>query len=110
VFVNKEVDPGLLATLRSDLVPWIKTNAPASAELQQRMRDDPRQHWFTLVFDREAYSPEFFGDMKQERIAILSYHKYPGEDWRVEEFAECSVRLASGEEVRRSQTISWTIV
>jgi hypothetical protein len=99
LFVNKEVDPGLLATLRSDLVPWLKTNAPASAELHQRMRDDPRQHWFTLVFDREAYSPEFFGDMRQERIAILSYHKYPGEDWPVEEFAECSVRLASGEEI-----------
>jgi hypothetical protein len=99
VFVNKEVDPGLLATLRGELAPWLKTNAPASAELQQRMRDDPRRHWFTLVFDREAYSPEFFGDMKQERIAILSYHKYPGEDWPVEEFAECGVRLASGEEV-----------
>jgi len=99
VFVNKEVDPGLLATLRSDLVPWLTTNAPASAELQQRMRDDPRQHSFTLVFDREAYSPEFFGDMKRERIAILSYHKYPGEDWPVEEFAECRVRLGSGEEV-----------
>lgn len=99
LFVNKEVDPGLLTTLRSDLVPWLKTNAPASAELQQRMRADPRQHWFTLVFDREAYSPDFFGDMQQERIAILSYHKYPGENWAVEEFTECSVRLASGEEV-----------
>ena len=99
VFVNKEVDPGLLATLRSDLVPWLKTNAPASAELQERMGVDARQHWFTLVFDREAYSPEFFGEMQQERIAILSYHKYPGEDWPVEEFAACSVRLASGEDV-----------
>jgi hypothetical protein len=99
VFVNKEVDPGLLATLRSDLVPWLETNAPASGELQQRMRDDPRQHRFTLVFDREAYSPEFFAEMKLRRIAVLSYHKYPGEDWPVEEFAAGSVRLASGEEV-----------
>ena len=99
VFVNKEVDPGLLATLRSDLVPWLETNAPASDELQQRMRDDPRQHRFTLVFDREAYSPGFFAEMKTRRIAILSYHKYPGEDWPVEEFTDCSVRLASGEEV-----------
>jgi hypothetical protein len=99
VFVNKEVDPGLLATLRSDLVPWLEANAPASAELQQRMRDDPRQHRFTLVFDREAYSPEFFAAMKPKRIAILSYHKYPGQDWPVEEFAACSVQLASGEEV-----------
>jgi hypothetical protein len=99
VFINKEVDPGLLATLRSDLVPWLETNAPASAELQQRMRDDPRQHWFTLVFDREAYSPELFAGMKSRRIAILTYHKYPGADWPVEEFSQCSVRLASGEEV-----------
>jgi len=99
VFVNKEVDPGLLATLRNDLVPWLETNAPASEELQQRMRDDPLQHRFTLVFDREAYSPEFFAEMKLRRIAILSYHKYPGEDWPAEEFADCSVRLAGGEEV-----------
>jgi len=99
VFVNKEVDPGLLATLRSDLVPWLETNAPASGPLQQRMRDDPRQHRFTLVFDREAYSPDFFLEMRQKRIAILSYHKYPGEGWPVEEFADCRVRLVSGEQV-----------
>jgi hypothetical protein len=72
VFVNKEVDPGLLATLRDDLVPWLETNAPASGQLQQRLRDDPRQHRFTLVFDREGYSPEFFAEMKLRRIAILS--------------------------------------
>ena len=98
-FVNKEVDPGLLATLRRDLVPWLEANAPASEELQQRMREDSRQHRFTLVFDREAYSPEFFAEMKQRRIAILTYHKYPGQDWPVEEFADCSVGLAGGEVV-----------
>jgi len=99
VFVNKEVDPGLLATLRSDLVPWLKTNVPISPQLQQRFEDNPRQHRFTLVFDREAYSPEFFAEMKQHRIAILTYHKYPGENWPAEEFAGCSVTLAGGEAV-----------
>ncbi len=48
---------------------------------------------------RERLSPEFFAEMKLRRIAVLSYHKYPGEDWPVEEFAACSVRLSSGEEV-----------
>ena len=96
-FVNKEVDPGLLATLRHDLVPWLETHAPASAELQQRLRADPLQHRFTLVFDREGYSPEFFREMKQRRIAILSYHKFPGQDWPAEEFRSCSVPLAHGE-------------
>jgi len=95
--VNKEVDPGLLATLRHDLVPWLESNAPLSAELQQRLQEDPLQHRFTLVFDREGYSPEFFSEMKQRRIAILSYHKFPGEDWPVEEFHTCRVPLAGGE-------------
>ena len=48
----------------------------------------------TLVFDREAYSPEFFAAMRLQHIAILTYHKYPGGDWPVEEFAAGSVRLA----------------
>lgn len=99
VFVNKEVDPGLLATLRSDLVPWLESNVPVSDELRRRMRDNPRQHRFTLVFDREAYSPDFFAAMKRPRIAILSYHKYPGENWAEEEFTACRVALPGGEAV-----------
>jgi hypothetical protein len=98
-FVNKEVDPGLLATLRADLVPFLETNAPVSEELRQRMQQDPLQHRFTLVFDREAYSPDFFREMKDKRIAILTYHKFPGEDWPREQFAEHSVRLAAGQSV-----------
>jgi hypothetical protein len=96
-FVNKEVDPGLWATLRHDLVPWLEINAPASAELQQRLQEDSHQHRFTLVFDREGYSPEFFSEMKQRRSAGLSYHKFPGEAWPFAEFSDCSVPLASGE-------------
>jgi Transposase protein len=98
-FVNKEVDPGLLATLRRDLVPWLELYAPVSPELQRQMEKDPLQHRFTLVFDREAYSPDFFLEMKQRRIAILTYHKYPGENWSAEEFADCRLRLAGGEQV-----------
>jgi len=42
-------------------------------------------------------NPEFFHEKKQRRIAILSYHKFPAEDWPVEEFRTCRVRLAGGE-------------
>lgn len=37
--------------------------------------------------------------MKQRHIAILSYHKFPGQDWPAEEFSTCSVPLAGGEVV-----------
>jgi hypothetical protein len=35
--------------------------------------------------------------METRRIAILSYHKFAGEDWPVEEFQACEVKLAGGE-------------
>jgi hypothetical protein len=51
------------------------------------------------VFDREGYSPHFLGRMKEQRIAGLTYHKFPAEDWPGEEFAPFQVRLPSGEVV-----------
>jgi hypothetical protein len=97
LFINQEVDPGLLATLRNDLVPWLQANVPLTVEQQQRLAEDPRTHRFTLVFDREGYSPAFFHQMWDNRIAILTYHKYPGQDWPAGEFAEHTVELTGGE-------------
>jgi hypothetical protein len=37
--------------------------------------------------------------MKDQRIACLTYHKFPGEDWSAEEFAPAPVQLPSGEVV-----------
>jgi len=99
LFINKAVDPGLLATLRQDLVPFLQAHAPVNEELQRQLDADRLQHRFTLVFDREAYSPEFFREMKAQRIAILSYHKFPGEPWAESEFSEQTVALAGGEVV-----------
>ena len=98
-YVNKEADPGLLATMREDLVPWLEAHAPVRAEHRARMEADPRQPLFTLIFDREGYSPDFFREMEAQRIAILSYHKFAGADWPVEEFPARQVKLAGGETV-----------
>ena len=99
LYINKEVDPGLVATLKNDVVPWLEQLAPKTAEQQQRLSEDPRAHWFTVVFDREGYSPELFADLFAKRIAILTYHKFPKDDWPVEQFAAHRVELASGETV-----------
>ena len=58
LYVNKEVDPGLIATLKADVIPWLETSVPKSPEPQKRLAKDPHAHWFTIVFDREGYSPE----------------------------------------------------
>ena len=93
--VNKAVDPGLLVMLEQEIVPRLEQEIPYQPGLSelQEQRLLPR---FTLVFDREGYSPEFFARMWQKRIACLSYRKYPGEDWPEAEFEEQQVRLVSG--------------
>ena len=97
LYVNKEVDPGLIATLKQDVIPWLEASVAKTAEQERRLAEDSRAHWFTMVFDREGYSPELFEQMRDKRIAILTYHKFPGDDWRSEEFATHSVQLAGGE-------------
>jgi hypothetical protein len=99
LYVNKEVDPGLIATLRQDVIPWLEGKVAKTTEQERRLAEDARAHWFTIVFDREGYSPEFFEQMWKKRIAILTYHKFPQHDWRREEFAAYSVELAGSETV-----------
>ena len=99
--VSRPVDPGLIEVLRTDLVPRLLADAagqPTEAELAA----DPLRHRFTMVFDRAGYSPEFFAEQKAQRVAVLTYHKFPGEDWAVEEFAPHEVVLANGEKVTLS--------
>ena len=52
-----------------------------------------------MVFGREGYSPELFEQMRKKRIAVLTYHKFPQDEWRSEEFTTYSMTLAGGETV-----------
>ena len=44
----------------------------------------------------KATARSFCSAWKKKRIACLTYHKHPGEDWPPEEFFACRVNLASG--------------
>jgi transposase len=97
--VERTIDHGLVEALRNAIVPRLLQevpNQPTAEELQA----DPYRARFVLVFDRGGYSPEFFKEMWQtHRIACITYHKYPKEDWPVEEFTEVKTKLPSGEEI-----------
>src|ERR1700681_1749726 len=96
-YINKEIDHGLVQALREDVIPWVEANAPISAEHQRKMDADPLQPRFTVVFDREGYSPDLFEELQQRRIAVLSSHRYPRGDWATAEFQPQTVSLANGE-------------
>ena len=95
--VHQAVDPGLINVIEQDIVPRL-SGLPGQPTAEQ-LQADPRRHRFTLVFDREGYSPDFLQRMKDQRIACLTYHKYPGENWPADEFQPHAVTLASGQRI-----------
>ncbi len=98
--VERPIDQGLLEVLRSDIVPRLLKevpNQPTEAELEA----DRYRARFVILFDREGYSPKFFKEMWQtHRIACITYHKYPKDDWPAAEFAEVETTLPNGERVK----------
>jgi hypothetical protein len=99
-YINKEVDHGLVQALREDVLPWLRAHVPVTPEHQARLEADACVPRFTVIFDREGYSPDLFLELQKERIAALTYHRYPKGDWPLEEFQDKTVTLWSGETVR----------
>lgn len=108
--VTKEVDAGLIHVLREEIVPWLDAQMPQQTPAEHSPSGigstaaapvvpagTPSRHRFTLVFDREGYSPEYFSDLRRQGIAILTYRKNPGDDWSPTEFKTHEVRLVNGE-------------
>ena len=97
--IEKEIDPGLLNTLKRDIVPRLLEDVPGQPS-GQRLYEDPCLCRFILVFDREGYSPAFFHEMwSKHRVACLTYHKHPGEPWPEQWFTEHNVTMPGGEAV-----------
>lgn len=93
--INQAVDPGMIEVIREQIVPRLESDIPNQPTAEQLKAD----RWlcrFRLVFDREGYSPDFFKQMWEKRIACQTYRKGPYEPWPVEEFAETAVRLGNG--------------
>jgi hypothetical protein len=99
-YVNKAVDPGLLNVLENDIVPQLNQYIPKlpDAEYSQEPGDLAKPR-FTLICDREGYSPETMQRQRAQGIACMTYHKYPGANWPEDEFQRVQVTLISGEQV-----------
>ncbi|ODS30898.1 MAG: hypothetical protein SCARUB_03979 [Candidatus Scalindua rubra] len=73
--LRNEIVPRLLKDVPPQHTPVRKVCRPGGEEEFTRDRYLAR---FTLVFDREGYSTEFFKEMwEKHRIACITYNKYP---------------------------------
>jgi transposase len=97
--VEKAVDPGLLQVLEHEIVPRLLKQIPNQPD-EKTLEDNPTFCRFIVVFDREGYSPAFFSKMwRNHRIACITYHKYPDDQWPLDWFMEQTVLMPDGETV-----------
>jgi hypothetical protein len=94
--INKVADPGLISTIENDILPELEARVPKQTE-RISTASSPYPHKFTLVYDREGYSPELMARMRTKQLAVLTYHKFPGEPWSETEFNDYAVSLPTGQ-------------
>ena len=94
--VHKDVSSGLINALENDIVPRLIKEVP-NQPTEEALKANPLLHRFTVVFDREGYSPQLLLDLKNKNVACLTYHKFPKDDWKLEEFQTYPVTMASGQ-------------
>lgn len=97
--VSAPLHEGLLRVLEGEVAPRLLREVPGQPSAEE-LAADPSQHRFTMIFDREGYSPAFFQRLWKLRIACQTYHKYPDADWPAQEFVEQVVETPQGGPVR----------
>ena len=92
-YVTGQVNEKLLEVLENQIIPTLLNQMPSKythKELQEDL-DLPR---FTIVFDREAYSPVFFKKIWDEhRIAVITYRKNVKDKWNENDFLKYTVDI-----------------
>jgi hypothetical protein len=100
--VTQAVDPGLRKMLEEQMVPRLLKEIPGQPT-QEELNADRLRVRFTIIFDREGYSPELFEQLwRLFRVAVITYRKFANEqeNWSLEEFTLRSVKLVNGEQVQ----------
>lgn len=93
--VTGEVNEKMQEIILDKILPELLENV-ALKVTDEQLEADPDLPRFTLVFDREAYSPKFFGKLwAQHRVAVLTYRKNVKDKWEEDDFTEHEIELDS---------------
>jgi len=90
--VTGEVNEKLQEMLQTKIVKELKENISISVS-EADLAADPDLPIFTLVFDREGYSPEYFGELWKERIAVITYRKRVKDLWAETDFTTQTIEI-----------------
>jgi hypothetical protein len=97
-FVTAQVNEKMIEMLVKEIIPVLLNLHPLSDERIRELQASDDEPIFTLVFDREAWSPELFALLWSDyRIAVITYRKNVREQWDESLFTECEVITSMGE-------------
>lgn len=90
-YITGEVNEKLQEVLLSRIIPALLQDITPKYSEEELSRD-PDLPRFTIVFDREAYSPALFQNLwDQHRVAVLTYRKNVKDYWPDEAFTTHTV-------------------
>lgn len=90
---------GMLHYLKETILPRLLNEVPSQPS-EAELAADPARSRFTLIMDREGYSPKFFAELwMKHRIAVLTYRRGSSEPWPVDAFTLREVALVHGNKV-----------
>ena len=83
-----QLNEKLKQAIETEIIPRLLRDLP------QQGQTDPNQPIFTLIFDREAYEPEFFARLwNLHRIAVITYRRNVKDLWPEENFKEVETQV-----------------
>lgn len=92
-FITGQVNEKLIEMLETHIIPKLLNEIPPKYT-EQQLQNDPDLPRFTIVFDREAYSPSFFEKLwDKHRIAVITYRKNVKDQWAQNDFQAYSVEI-----------------
>lgn len=97
-YITGQVNEKLKQALEEEIIPRLNKLHQSKRESHEEQSEDALTPFYTLVFDREAYSPEFFEKIwHQYRIAVITYQKNVKDKWDEKDFAEYKIESELGE-------------
>ncbi len=94
--INQAVDPGLIKTIENEIIPRLIETIPNQPS-QEELASSPLLSRFTIIYDREGYSPDFIKRNWEKRIASTTYAKFVKDNWPEDEFKRYEVKGKNGE-------------
>jgi len=95
-FITGQVNEKLQEILVTGIIPRLN-EFPAAGKATHDLLEDPLLPRYTLVFDREAYSPKLFGELwDTQQIAVITYRKNVKNLWDEAEFTDHKVETEMG--------------